>query len=180
MKPGEYFLESGADRGQRGPQDRASVVVRQHRRPARPGRQPLSLLRSEQRARFRSRSRLRHAPEYSRRHVRYDSSRARRRKSRWWNSPARALVLGHNGQVQRSLGEANEPRDSPPHLRRSLRPNHGRSRASGRYRADRRSREGLRRLRRRDHLRRRQGDSRRHGPELHAPLAKASTARSTW
>ena len=146
-----------------------------HRRPADSSGQPLSFLRSQRRAGFRPRSRRAacglNIPAGT--SVRFEPGEEKevaaggiRRRTR--------QCLGHKGK-----GNANEPLDSAPHLRRSLWTDHGRPRAAGRYRTDRRSREGLHRLRRRDHVRRRQSHSRRHGPELHAPRASRA-ARSIW
>ncbi len=79
MKPGEYFLDEAAGPIEANAGRAHSTRARaQHRRPAGPGRQPLSFLRSESRTRFRPRRRVRHAPEYSRRHRR--PLRARRGK----------------------------------------------------------------------------------------------------
>ena len=206
MKPGEYFLnEAGGPIEANAGRTTARVIVRNCRRSPGPGRQPFPFFRNQSRTGIRSRLRLRHAPEYSRRHRgAFRAGRGKRNRADAVRRPPRDARLQRLGgrparrrrraAITLSLARkkrdsaravaairrtAHEPENSSPHLRRSVRPNDRRPHPSGRHRTDNRNRKGLHALRRRDHFRRRQSNSRRHGTERRAPRENANTARWT-
>ena len=171
MKPGEILTAPGELELNKG-RNPITHRGRQHRRPADPGRQPLSFLRDQRRAEVRPQARQGHAARHRRRHRR--ALRARPVAHRAAHAlPGRPREPRLPGQ---GLGQARADRQGRPvqpgpdaHLALGLcphvRPDGGRQGAAGRHRPLHRGREGPHDLRRGGEVRRRQGDPRRHGPE---------------
>ena len=150
--PGEVLVAARLDRAQRRAR-RHRARGQERRRPAHPGRQPLSVRRDEHGARLRSRPGHGQAP----RHPRGDRGalRAGRRED---GAPRRdggdATPTG--GRVMTAIDRR--------HYADMFGPTDGRSRAPGRHGARRRGRARLRGVRRRVQVRRRQGPARSPGP----------------
>ncbi len=135
MHPGEYFLDDGDVELNAG-RPTARVVVRNTRRPAGTGGQPLSFFRSQS-ARSISIAPPRMACVWIFPPARPSaSSRARKKKSRWSRFGGARIVHGHNGMVNGTSEEMSVkiPRRTYADL---YGPTTRRSRAPGRYGPDR-------------------------------------------
>ena len=171
------FVSRRRDRPQRGPRDR-HADRRQHRRPAGPGRLPLSFLRNQHGARIRPRQAAKgfrlDIPAGTA--VRFEPGQTREVDAGAY--AGNREVFGFNGLVNGPL-EGTEPWrfDRSRRLCRHVRPDHGRQGASGRHRPLHRGRRRPDHLRRGGEVRRRQGHPRRHGPVARHPRATALSTR---
>ena len=168
--PGEVLAESGEITLNDGPR-RRHHDRREHRRPARPGRQPLPLLRDQSRAGVRPAGRLRAPPRHPRGHrgpVRAGRGQdrepgAHRRRPRRPRGGTRGRAAPSTRTAIWRTGSSHAAPHRPAPLRRPLRTHHRRPAAPGRHRPRGRGRGGRDRLRRRVQVRGGKGPARRHG-----------------